>query len=174
MLCVSEFSFYYVSWVVQTKNHGHFFEVALFGLALFEVVLHIAWILLNFQKSWNLCQYQARSSESFFFVLDFNKVLDFEIILKCKISPHDEKEDTVKNIGKRLLLKIVWLFGESKDMNHWPCMIQLKGIFLSLICKERFRPLWTCLDKFEQVLTTLDKFKSGACLYSKDMIFNLK
>ena len=27
--------------VVHTKNHGHYFEVALFGVALFEVLLYL-------------------------------------------------------------------------------------------------------------------------------------
>ena len=34
--------------VVLTKNHGHYFEVALFGVALFEILLHILQNLANF------------------------------------------------------------------------------------------------------------------------------
>ena len=32
--------------VVHTKNHGHYFEVALFGVALFEVLLYYNLIMM--------------------------------------------------------------------------------------------------------------------------------
>ena len=67
--------------------------VRIFNLmsVLLQYLRYMRCTYLNFQKSQNLTQSQARRS-NFFSKLEFNLVLDFKIMLRfCKIWPHGEK-----------------------------------------------------------------------------------